>query len=130
MTNTDSVWNKLTFQEEGVDYLKPCLDVVFYWTGSVFDRVDGIVDFYRQSLERIKSGVTFYRTETMSSARRIKKDTLGLVPFWFQKTKTRRENYMLDLDSGAVADAPSDRGFCLQAMEFPDRPMGFVRLLL
>ena len=51
--------------------LKLCLDVTLYWTGSAFDHVDGIVDFYNQSMEIIGKNVTFYRTETMKSARPV-----------------------------------------------------------
>src|ERR1051326_4109738 len=108
MSETSVVWDKLTFRQDEVDYLKPCLDIVFYWTGSMFDRAEGILNIYQRSLDSIKSNVSFYRTETMTSARHVKKDTFDLLPFWFKKTVARRRIYMLYLENGHVAQESSD----------------------
>ncbi|MGH9350079.1 MAG: type VI immunity family protein [Vicinamibacterales bacterium] len=107
-------------------YLRPCLEVTLFWSGPAAARAAGIVKFYDESLKLIRDGLAFYRTETMSAAKRLKKDTLGLVPFWFQDTKTRRDVYMMFLESGAAPDEPSDRAFALNAS--PNN--GFVRLIL
>ena len=130
MSETSPVWDKLTFDEDGVAYLKPCVDIVFYWTGSLFDRVDGILNQYQRSLDSIRSSVTFYRTETMTSARRVKKDSFDLLPFWFKKPQARRKIYMLYLESGDAVDEPSDRAFRFQAIEVEGSSMGAVRLIL
>ncbi len=130
MSESSPVWEKLIFQEDDVDYLKPCLDIVFYWTGSLFDRVEGILNIYESSLDSIRSSVTFYRTETMSSARRVKKDSVDLLPFWLKKPQARRRIYMLFLESGDVADEPSDRAFRFDAIEVDGSAMGSVRLVL
>lgn len=126
MNDINTLFDRLTFKDEDFVYLKPCLDITLYWSGSVFDHSDGIVNFYRQSLELIGEGLRYFRTETMSKARPIKKDTIGLIPFWFQGTDTRRDIYMLFLESGAAPDEPSDRAFALNAAP----GMGFVRLIL
>lgn len=126
MNDISAVLGKLDFQDEGFVYLRPCLEITLFWSGSVLDRSDGIVKFYKESLELIGDTLTFFRTETMGAARRIKKDTLGLLPFWFQQTKSKRDVYMLFLESGATADEPSDRAFALNAS--PGN--GFVRLIL
>jgi hypothetical protein len=62
----------------------------------------------------------------MSAARRIKKDTFDLLPLWFKETSTKRDVYMLFLESGSVADEPSDRAFALDATP----GIGSVRLIL
>jgi hypothetical protein len=66
----------------------------------------------------------------MSRARELKKDTLDLVPFWFQKTKSRRDIYMLYLESSAVEGEVSDRAFALHAVEAKGEEVGFVRLIV
>jgi hypothetical protein len=123
-------WDALTVTSDGVTCLKPCRDIVFYWTGSVFDRAAGIIEFYRRSLALLRPHATFFRTETMRGAQPLKKDSLELVPFWLGETKTRRETYMLYLESGRVADEPSDTAFYLQALEYGAMAKGYVRLIL
>ena len=68
----------------------------------------------------------YFRTETMSESRPLKKDSLDLLPFWLRGTKSRRDIYMLFLESGSAPDEPSDRAFALNAT--PAR--GYVRLIL
>lgn len=126
MQEKKAVFDKITYQEKGFVYIKPCLDITFYWTGSVFDRTDDIVEFYHQCLDVLGDSLSYYRTETMTKANPLKKDTLDLIPFWFKKTKSTRDIYMLFLESGSVPDEPSDRAFALNAA--PD--MGYVRLIL
>jgi len=38
-----SLLKKLSNQKEGIVYMKPCLDITLYWSGSVFDRSDDIL---------------------------------------------------------------------------------------
>lgn len=130
MAKGGSDFDALTRSTGDLVYLKPCLDVVCYWAGSAFDRSAGIVDFYEKSLPLIKESLTFYRTETMAISKRLKKDTLNLIPFWFTKTKTRRDIYMLNLESGVSADDISDHAFALTAVEAEDESTGFARLIL
>src|SRR5262245_25645684 len=126
MSDIESVLGKVASQDEGFVYIRPCLDVTLYWAGSAFDRSGGIVSFYRQALDVVGSDLKSFRTETMTAARPLKKDTLDLVPFWFQETTSRRDIYMLFLESGAVPDEPSDRAFALNVAP----GMGFVRAIL
>src|SRR6516225_5953645 len=104
MKNGNSVFDRLTYKRKGVVFLIPCIDVVCYWAGSAFDRINGIVDFYEQSLAVIGKAIRFYQTETMAQAAPLKKDSLGLIPFWFRKTKSRRDVYILLLESGESAN--------------------------
>jgi hypothetical protein len=119
---------KFHFKDQDVAYLLPCLDVTLYWTGSVFDRREGVIAFHQRCVDLIGSSFKFFRTETMGRARPLKKDTLGLVPFWFGDDSKRRDIYMLFLESGNVPDEPSDRAFALNAS--PGMGFGFVRLVL
>src|SRR5438132_12927640 len=115
MTQIESVLAKLTRLEEDHVYMKLCLDITLYWSGSVFDRSDGIVSFYRQCLELLGTSFRYFRTETMAEARSLKRDTLDLLPFWLRGTKSKRDIYMLFLESGSGPSEPSDRAFALNA---------------
>ncbi len=126
MNETEAIFEKLTYQEKGFTYIRPCLDITFYWAGSVFDRSDNVIEFYRQCLDVLGGSIKYYRTETMTKSKPLKKDTLDLLPFWFQKTKSKRDIYMLFLESSPIPDEPSDRAFALNAA--PDN--GYMRLIL
>ena len=112
------------------DYLKVVLDVTVYWVGSVFDHSEAILDFYKKSLLEIGNDITFYETETMGGAKPVENDTLDLVPFWLQGTKTKRSIYSLFLESGSAPNLPSQKAFTLRAWEFKEQPVGAVRLIL
>lgn len=130
MEKRDGGFDALIRSRGDIVYLRPCLDVVCYWEGSAFARSAGIVDFYRKSVSLIQDSLSFYRTETMAISKRLKKDTLDLIPFWFAETRTRRDIYMLNLESGFSPDDISDRAFALTAVEADDESSGFVRLIL
>jgi len=53
-----------------------------------------------------------------------------MLPFWLEQTATRRPIYMMFLESGGVADEPSDAAFALQANEAGLQSMGYIRLVL
>lgn len=112
------------------DFLKICVDITVYWTGSVFDRVEGVLDFYNQAISIIGDNVHFYTTETMEGARKIKHDTFDLVPFWFSESKKKRKLYILTLEGGDKKDVLSDIGFYLCADEEEESRSGALRLIL
>jgi hypothetical protein len=126
----ETVLTRLTQSEKGIVFLRPCLDVSCYWAGSAFEHAGGIVHFYQRSLKVIGKKLTLYRTETMSKARPLKKDSLGLIPFWFEQTKSRRDIYMLYLESSPKEGEVSDHAFALHAVEAKGEEVGFVRLIL
>lgn len=131
MADAKTVFDRLTRTKSGVVYLRPCVDIVCYWTGSVFDRVDGVLDFYRKSLQGIGQSLSFFQTDSMGAPARLKGDSLGLLEFWLTGTKSRRDVYVLQLESGASPDEASDRAFSFQATEAgDDESSGFVRLML
>lgn len=126
MSNLKELAESLTLRQDNDIYLKPCMDIVLYWAGTPFERSDGIVAFYERSLELIGKDVKYFRTETMTAAKPLKKDTLGLLPFWFKETDSRRDIYMLYIESGSKPDEPSDRAFALNAAP----GIGYIRLVL
>jgi hypothetical protein len=111
-------------------YLKVCVDITVYWKGSVFDRVEGVLDFYSQVISIIGDKVRFYTTEKMEGAQKIKQDTFDLIPFWFSKSKKKRDMYILTLEGGGKKDALSDIGLYLCADEQEESRSGAVRLVL
>jgi len=130
MNTWNDIAKKLTFREDDLVYLMPCLDITLYWSGSPFGRSDGlregIVAFYNRCIETIGGDFKLYRTETMTRDRPIKKDTFGLVPLWFQGTSTRRDIYSLLLESATKPEESSDRAFALEVCPLN----GFIRLVL
>ena len=122
--------SSLTFSSDGFTYAILCVDLTVYWRGSAFHRADGIVHFYRRSIQEIGERLRYYETGTMSGAKRLRKDTLEMVPFWFQKAKARRDIYMMSLESGAQANEPSDAGFFIIADEEDDEPIGAAQIRL
>ncbi|MEA3274721.1 MAG: DUF3396 domain-containing protein, partial [Pseudomonadota bacterium] len=113
-----------------VDYMKLCLDLTVYWVGSVFDRVDGVLAFYRSAMELVGTDIRFYETESMRGARKAKADTLDLLPFWLTESPKRREMYMLYLESSPSANIPSDKAFVFVALEDEGEQVGLMRLIL
>ena len=131
MSEAKAVLEKLTLAKDGVVFLRPCVDVVCYWRGSAFDNVEGILDFYAKSLQLVGDSLVYYQTETIGAPRKLRKDTLGLLEFWLKKTKSRRDVYVLQLESGALAEDVSDRAISFQAIEAgDDESTGFIRLML
>src|SRR5678815_3753691 len=100
MENTEA----LTFEQDGETYLKLCVDLTVYWRGSMFERSQGMLHFYKRALKELKSGLTFFETGTMSGAKKLKKDTLDMVPTWL-KGKPRRDIYMINICLLYTSDA-------------------------
>ncbi|MCF6362767.1 MAG: DUF3396 domain-containing protein [Gammaproteobacteria bacterium] len=129
MQETEAVFEKLKYEEKDFTYIKPCLDITFFWAGSIFEcsnRSNDVIEFYQQCLDILGGNIKYYRTETMTKSKPLKKDTLDLLPFWFKNTKSRRDIYMLFLESSSTPDEPSDYAFALNAA--PDN--GYIRLVL
>jgi hypothetical protein len=118
----------LTFQENGIDYAKICVDITVYWKGSVFERVEGLIDFYQQVVELIGPDLRYFRTDSMDGARPLRKDSLELVPFWLRNPKAKRDIISMHLEGGAHPDEPSDRSFLLMADE--EDHVGAARVML
>lgn len=116
-------------EPSGTDALKLCLDITGYWTGSIFDHAEGILDFYGQSIELIGKDAKYYRTETLHKARPVTAESLDLVPFWLSRANAKRHMHILWLESGPAPDVPSDRAFAMVSVSF-DQPAGAIRLIL
>jgi hypothetical protein len=128
MSRQAQLFQQLHFEEEGTEYLTLGLEVTVYWVGSIFDRVDGVLDFYYQSLDLLRDYVRFYLTETMKDPEPVRSDTTELLPLWLRSP--RRDIYILRLESGANPHASSNRAFEFRALEFQDPPRGALRLVL
>lgn len=106
-----------------------CADVTVYWRGSIFDRTEGVLKFYRKALELIGNSLRYYETETMGGVEKIKSDTFDLLPFWLRNPKARRGLYALLLESGEQFES-SDRAFILFCDQEEQPEMGVIRLVL
>jgi hypothetical protein len=126
MTSASESQPEFVFQKDGVDYLKLCLEVTVYWASSIYDQVEGILDFYEQSLGLLKKDLRQYITKGV--LRRVKKDSFEILPLWLTKPKARHNIMTLTLDGATTRDGASDRAFILRAIE--SKKTGLVRLVL
>jgi hypothetical protein len=126
----DETHDPLVFVKDGETFAKLCLDVTVYWRGSAFDRAAGIAHFYKRALKEIRKQLKYYETGTMSGAKPLRKDSLEMIPFWFQKAKRRSDIYMMNLESGENRNEPSDRAFFLLADEEDEEPLGAMKVSL
>lgn len=119
----------LEFRNEDGELLKLCLDLTVYWFGSVFDRVEGVLDFYTQAISLLGNEIKYYLTEAMEGGREVDLDALNLLPNWLTQDD-RRDLYILSLESGYRKDTLSDSGFYFCADEDPESRSGALRLIL
>jgi hypothetical protein len=110
----------LQFEEGGVEYLKPCFAVTLYWTGSMFERAEGLLEMYRRAWEIVGPAASLYQTDSMKSARKVKADTGDLIPTWLQDAPGQRMMYILRVDNRAQVGAASDTGFLFYATEYKE----------
>ena len=107
--------------------LKLCLDFTLYYEGGFKANAEGILHFYRESLEHIREHVNFYATDGRRKLRRVRQETFEMLPFWASDEAAPRPIYGLMLTSGKTAEDASDRSF--QMYDDGGDP-GYVRLLL
>jgi hypothetical protein len=119
-----------SFSEDGEYYTKLCMEVTVYWRGSAFDKPDSIILFYKRAVAEIGAEIKFFETGSMSGAKKLRKDTLAMVPFWFKDPARRRDIYRMNLEGGAHPNEPSDHAICIVADEDDDEPVGLAKLCL
>ncbi len=124
------ITEQFDFLEEGVNYTKICVDITVYWRGSVFDRADSVIGFYNGALAEIGAELKFFRTGSMSGAKKLRSDSLKMVPYWFVDPKRRRGIHMMSLEGGAHANEPSDCAIRVVVNEEHDEPIGVAQLCL
>jgi hypothetical protein len=107
--------------------VKLCLDIVLYYDGGFRENAEGILHFYNQSLEIIGDRVQYFLADGEGTFKRIKEDTLQMLPFWTTAEAVPRAIYGLDLEGGPTGRDVSDTAF--QMYNSPGRP-GWVRLVL
>lgn len=120
----------LIFRKNETEYMKLCLDVTVYWTGSVFEHTNGVLNFYTNALDLIGRQLKYYATEEMSNSVAITGDELGILPRWLHEADRSRETLMLNLESNSVPNMPSDTALDFWAVEYPEQPAGMIRLIL
>lgn len=107
--------------------VKLCLDIVLYYDGGFRENADGILHFYNHGIEVIGDKVEYFLTDGEGTFKKIKKDTLQMLPFWTTAEAAPRAIYGLDLEGGPSGKDISDTAF--QMGNFPGSP-GWVRLVL
>lgn len=125
-----SVPPELTFSTAGEPFAQLCIDTTFYWRGSMFDRGAGLAEAYRRALAYVKDTITYFESGTMSGPKKLKADSLDMVPFWLVTGKRREDIFMMTLKGGSSADSASDTGLQFFADEEEEPAMGGLTLTL
>lgn len=111
-------------------YLRLVTEIVLYWRGSIFNHAEGLTHFYKEAMSIIGADLKYFETESMGGSRKLKANTLELLPYWLSNPRSRRSIYMLRLESGARPNEPSDRAFLFLADEEEQLKTGIIRLVL
>lgn len=113
----------------GDPLLVPCAEITVYWRGSMFSRAKQLTGMYTRITNELGPSFRFYETGSMSNARPIRQDTLETVPMWLA-SKPRRDIFMMNLESGAKKNVPSDIALQFITDEEEDVPVGALRICL
>ncbi len=125
-----SIASELTFFSEDISFARLCIEVTFYWRGSMFDQASRLTDAYRQALTVVRDGIIFYESGTMSGAKKLNTDTLEMVPYWLEKAKRREDIYLMHLKGGSSPDELSEVGIQFIADEEDEPYAGALSLSL
>lgn len=110
--------------------MKLCCDITVYWASSIFDHVEGVLNFYRQAIEIIGSEVTFFETGDMAGALPFTPEMFNLLPKWLSRPDQMQDTYMLTLETHKLPNMPSDKALDIWAVEYPEDKAGALRLVL
>ena len=121
---------ELTFVADGAPYALLCIGATLYWRGSMYAQAAALAAAYRRAIDSVKGGIVYFESGSMPGAKKLKADTLDMVPFWLQKAKHREDIHIMNLKGGAAPNEPSDLGLQFFADEEEDPPMGALSLVL
>ena len=103
------------------------LDIVLYYEGGFLEHADGILHFYQRSIEAIGNKVKYFLADGEGTFKKIRNDTLDMLPFWTTPEAVPRAVYGLDLEGGPTGKDISDTAF--QTYNTPVGT-GWVRLVV
>ncbi|MGH7496385.1 MAG: type VI immunity family protein [bacterium] len=112
---------------EGQCKFKICLDLTLYFDGRFRENADGILHFYQQCLKLIEKDIKFFDVDGKNKFKKIKSDTLDLLPYWTTAEAEARDIYGLKLESGQTKEDVSDRAFHMYRGRLNP---GYVRLIV
>lgn len=123
---------ELTFINEGdtEPFARLCIEATFYWRGSMYGHAAPLVAAYRRALDAVKAGIVWFESGSMTGAKKLKADSLDMVPFWLTKAKKREDIHIMRLKGGLTADDPFDVGLDFFSDEEEDPPMGALSVVL
>jgi hypothetical protein len=126
----DKLQPDLIFADNAAPFTKLCIDATFYWRGSMYERGPSLAAAYRHALSAVESDILYFETGSMAGAKKLKADSLGMVPCWLEKAKRREDICIMHLKAGNTADEPTDRAVYFMADEEDDVPVGALKLSL
>jgi hypothetical protein len=120
---------QIDFAKDQVQLVAECAEIILYWRGSVFRRVEGVEHFYRAALQGMRDSVKWYETESMGEVRAVQPNTFELLPRWLNEPRSRRGMMALRLETAPNAESSSNLSFSIFCDEEDPQPMGFIRLV-
>jgi Protein of unknown function (DUF3396) len=114
---------------DDVQVVSSCAEILVYWRGSVYERVDAVMNFYRGAMQGVRPLARWYETESMGEVRPVTEKTFDLLPRWLKEPKASRGMMALMVESGENAASSSDLSFSIFCDEEDAQPMGYVRLV-
>lgn len=122
----------LTFiNDEGVEFMKLCVDVTLYWKGTAHDHRNGILHFYNEAMRTIRNRVKFFETEDMEGGVPVSAAAFDELPNWLAVSVPTKDITSFHFYGSSAPNLPSDAAFVFQAEQPPeDEPAGMVRLVL
>jgi len=114
------------YRDDGQCVVKLGAAVSLYYKGTFRENARGIVQFYRTCIRQIGPFVKFFHVDGKNQPRKLKEDTLNLLPFWASEGYEDRGIYGLCLESGSGRYDVSDKAFKL----YEGLNEGQVRMML
>jgi hypothetical protein len=80
--------------EVGEHLITPCAEVMVFSRTALAAGAQGMLAFYESFRKRWGGEATFYRTNTMTRAKKATRRTLEMLPFWLQDDKSLQEGLL------------------------------------
>ena len=114
---------------DGIRLVSDCAEIIVYWRGSVYERIEAVEHFYDGAVQGLRTSVKWYETEAMGEVLPVQARTFDLLPRWLKAPRARRGMMGLMLESGSDAASSSNLAFSIFCDEEDPQPMGYMRLV-
>lgn len=113
------------YSSDGGCVVQLCGDILFNFTCNPEQQRDGLVEFYRQSLELLNNRLRFIKNGENARWKPLSKDPSNLLEAWFAKPN-RKTSHVLALEGSKLPNSVSDTAFEFSWV----LGAGYIRLIL